>query len=174
MTAPISSTVPPASPEAVYLRHAYDFQDAAAAAMRRARLLRVAYWVSGPFPGATELIVTMDESDGELALTAIKDPEGYRWTADGVVSTCLEEYRTTDGAGVAQLVGSIVSELDSLVGDNDPRRFWLQLEDNVYRVGLPAAADLGRLAPIRTSLPDGVTPSATSRYWDGCAPTSTG
>ncbi|WP_370973928.1 hypothetical protein [Amycolatopsis sp. cg9] len=145
MTVPIRRVPDPATPQAVFLRRAFEFHDAAGAAMRRARLLRVAYWVSGPFPGATELIVTMGEVDGELALTAVKDTEGHRWTDDGGVSTCPDDYRTTDGATLDQLVEDIESELDALVGDNDPRRFWEQLTDNVYRVTLPAPGDLGRL-----------------------------
>lgn len=145
MTAPISRVLDPAGALAGHLRKAESLTEAARAAHRRAHLLKVAYWVSGPFPGATELIVTVAESNGELALTAIKDTEDYRWTDDGGLSTCPDEYRTDDGASVDQLVEDIVLELDSLLGDDDPRRFWDQLNPTTYRVRLPTAADLDRI-----------------------------
>ena len=52
----------------------------------------------------TELIVTVGDTGGELALTAIKDTDGYGWTNDGGLSTCPDEYRTADGASLDQLV----------------------------------------------------------------------
>jgi hypothetical protein len=145
VTAPISRTLDVTGPLTSYLRETRELTEAAGAAMRRARLMRVAYWVSGPFPGATELIVAIDQFGGELTLTSIKDAEGYRWIHYGGLSTCPGDYRTTDGASVDQLIEDIELGLVWMLGDDDPRLVWEQLEDNVYRVPLPEAADLDRI-----------------------------
>ncbi|HET6285726.1 MAG TPA: hypothetical protein VFG15_03110 [Amycolatopsis sp.] len=119
---------------------------AADGAIRHAFLLQIAYWVSGPFPDATELIVSVDDTSGELALTAIRDATGgYLWTNDGGVCDCPSDYRTADDACLDQVIDEINLELDSVIEGVDPRIVWDKVDDILYRVQLPTSADIDRL-----------------------------
>jgi hypothetical protein len=144
VTAPISLTLDPDSPLGAHLSRA-DALLAAGVAVRRARLLSIAYYLSGPFPQATELVVTVAD-DGRIDLVSIADADGDRWTDDGSVSTCPEGYYTAENVSVDGVLETIDAELEDLLGDDDPATVWEALgQQGTYRVRLPDPAELERV-----------------------------
>lgn len=139
---------------------------AALLAQRRARMLLVAYWLSGPFPGVSELVVIVDDASRELALIAVYDAARCRWIAGGM-STCPEDYRTADGASLEDLLGQVAKTLTGLLGDGDPCRLqWQRIGapgSGGWRVPLPAGAELAPVLHGEAPTPDDLPGSAPGR-----------
>jgi hypothetical protein len=106
--------------------------------VRKAQLLEIAYYLSGPFPNVTELVITVASDDGRIEVETIHSAEILEWTNDGV-SCAPDSYRTLDGADLDTVVEQVAALLETVLGEDKPAEVFEPMSRrNTYWVGLPA------------------------------------